>query len=133
MGVLRGGQSLYTEANVVAHGGEQEGDRLVVKSDRADHRADSWAWPHTTAHPAVLAIIAALRADLWALPHERQATSLPSPHIPRRAFVEVGLNDQDDPDALDGRQDGLALSRGGTTRITEGVRGSRPSERRPGA
>ncbi len=80
-------QSLYTDANVAARGGEREEGTLVVGPDRMDHGTDSWAWPDTAVHPDVLAAIAAIRGGLRTLPRERLAASPPSPDAVRRGPV----------------------------------------------
>ncbi len=124
-----------------------------------DHGADSWAWPDSGAHPDVLAAVAAIRSGLRALPRKRLAVSLPSLdalcHGPgARADLEVVDETLDgvflvtlarawaslDPTpfeagvlaALPPRPAPSGLRRGGSD-ATGGVRGSRPSERRPGA
>jgi len=159
VGVPQGGQSLYTDANnVVARGGEWEGDR-VVGLDRMDHEADSWTRPDSGAHPDVLAAIAAIRAGLRALLRERLAVSLPSLDALRhgpgaRADLEVVDETLDgfslvtlararaslDPTpfeagvraALPPRPAPGGLRRGGSD-ASEGVRGLCPAERRPGS
>jgi len=79
---------LYTDANnVVARGGEREGNERVGGADWADHGADSWAWPDSGAHPDVLAAIVAIRAGLRALLRERKADATPPPRALRLAAV----------------------------------------------
>jgi len=153
---------LYTDANnVVARGGEREGNK-VVDPDGIGHGADSWAWLDSDAHPAVLAAIAAIaaiRAGLRALLRERLAVCLPSLDALRhgsvaRADLEVVDETLDglslvtlaharaglDPTpfeagvlaALSPRPTPSGLRRGNSY-ATEGVRGPRPPDKRPGS
>ncbi len=153
-------QSLYTDANnVVARGGEREGDRVVMGPDRADHEADSWAWLHSAAHPDAVSAIAAIQGGPRALPRERLAVSLLSLDALRhgsvaRADLEVVDDTVDelslvtlararaslDPTlfevgvlASDPPRPAPSGLRRGNSYATEGVRGPRPPERRPGS
>ncbi len=77
---------------------------MVVGPDWMDHGSDSWAQPDSSAHPNVLAAIAAIRAGLRALLHERGADAVPCPlalHLAEAA--------PHDPDGIDETLDGLSL------------------------